>query len=65
MFTYFLANYAWNLAVSLSIGMGAELSETEAACLPLLGLGDQAQQGEGPRARPGSRTGATERAATR
>ena len=39
MFTYFPDNYAWNLALGLSIGMGAEMAEVEEACRPLLALG--------------------------
>ncbi len=35
MFEYFPTNYPWSLAVSLSLGMGGEISEVEDACRPL------------------------------
>jgi dienelactone hydrolase len=40
MFEYFESNYPWNLAVVTALGMGAVVSDVDAACRPLRALAD-------------------------
>lgn len=40
MFEYFENNYPWNLAVVTALGMGAVVSDVDAACRPLRALAD-------------------------
>ena len=41
MFWYFPTNYVWNLALNISMQMGAEISEIEAMCRPLIEISER------------------------
>lgn len=41
MFWYFPTNYVWNLAINISMQMGAEISEIEAMCRPLIEISER------------------------
>ena len=41
MFWYFPTNYVWNLALNISMQMGAEISEIEAMCRPLIDVSER------------------------